>query len=94
MNGDEKMPLTRVEFWKVIALNEWYGKGHPTKNTGREAHSGIRKVFLFVETLKDRSTEHEKTAPMVRLYTSYSEGINEVTEHTSQHTWNEEELDS
>lgn len=52
----------------------------------------LDEVIPFVAALIDRSTKHEKTAPMTRVRTWYSEIVFGVTGYMENRVWTEEEL--
>lgn len=76
------MPGVRIDFGKVCGTSGL--DGILTKNglngmlEGRD-YKGLDKVFPFIAAFLDRCTGHERTVPMTRVHTMYSEIVNEVT---------------
>lgn len=90
-----EVPGVRIDFGKVCGTSGL--DGIFTKNglkgmlEGRD-YKGLDKVFPFVAAFIDRCTGHERTAPMTRVHTMYSEIVNEVTGDGEYKIRSEEEL--
>lgn len=58
----------------------------------RSSSRASGKVFIPIATVYDESTEHEKKAPIAKVYMRSSEIVDDGTENNEQRVWSEKKL--
>lgn len=91
------MPGTRIDFSNGGTSKGWDGLFTRTEIRGilkAKDYQSFNKVSRYVAALIDWDTECEKTVPMKRVYTHYSEVVADVTGNPVQWAWGDDDLSS